>query len=71
MSHQSSGRVRLSGSLALVTFSALTYLLLGGCASVGSQPAVYTENPKGKAQKPCQAQTAGAPATQEPCTKPQ
>jgi hypothetical protein len=34
----------------------LAYILLAGCASVGSQPPVYVEDPKAKAQDPCPAQ---------------
>ena len=34
----------------------VAYILLAGCASVGSQPPVYVEDPKAKAQDPCKAQ---------------
>jgi len=36
--------------------AALAYVLLAGCASVGSQPPVYVEDPKAKPQDPCAAQ---------------
>lgn len=60
-------------STRLVSLPAvLAYVFLTGCASVGSQPA-YVEEPKTKAQDPCQAQPQSAQGTavKDPCKKTQ
>jgi hypothetical protein len=71
MSHRSSGQAMRLATLALLTCGVLDSLLLAGCASAGSQPAVYTDNAKAKAQKPCPSQTPGSPPSGEACKKPQ
>ena len=54
----------------------LTYVVFTGCVSVGSQPPSYVEDPKAKAQDPCQAQAqaqAQKPqdkSANDPCKKP-
>ena len=49
----------MSNRSSLASLSAI-YILLAGCASIGSQPA-YVEDSKPKAQGSCQSQAAGAP----------
>jgi hypothetical protein len=51
----------------------LTYFLLAGCASVGSQSPTYVEDPKAKSQEPCQTQAQGSQdkTTKDPCKKTQ
>jgi len=54
----------------LISLSAvLAYFFLSGCASVGSQPPSYVEDPKAKAQEPCQAQGTQDKTAKEPCKK--
>ena len=71
MLHRSIRRMRLSAPRAHLTFTTLAYVLLAGCASVGSQPPTYVEDaPKAKAQ-PCSTQsqnTQGKTAT-DACKK--
>lgn len=67
MSQRTSVHPSLTATLAVLALGAITSVLLAGCASVGSQPAVYTE----KAQKPCPSQSTTSPASNEPCKKSQ
>ena len=62
MSHRSSRWINLSA-----------VFLLAGCASVGTQPPAYVEDPKPKAQAPCQAPAQGSQGTtaKDPCKKTQ